>query len=247
MRLLAILALMVPATSIAADCTVRSGREMNPLVELYTSEGCSSCPPADRWISSFTRGGARVVPLAFHVGYWDYIGWKDAYADARFTQRQHDYARVFAKNSVYTPQVVLAGRDYVGWRQERNAREALEGVGARTAEAWIEIAARAAGSGVEGEVSSQVLAAAKPAGLALVVAITQNGLSSRVTAGENRGEKLDHNFVVRDMAILESSGGKFAFKAKPDWNLERMSVVAFLQNPRSGHVLQSLSARICSP
>jgi hypothetical protein len=238
---------MLPSALVAAECTVRSGPEANALIELYTSEGCSSCPPADRWLSSFASArDKRVVPIAFHVSYWDYIGWKDLFADPRYTERQSALAKATGAHSVYTPQVVLGGRDYSDWSREGAAGAAIRGVKAQPARAFIEITPRAtAGGGVEGEATARALAGAQPGDLALVVVVTQNGLSSRVTAGENRGEKLDHNFVVRDLAVIPGLKGAFAFRPKPDWNLERMSVVAFVQNTKNGEVLQALSAPAC--
>src|SRR5258706_16133613 len=100
----------------APDCTVRSGPSTAALVELYTSEGCSSCPPADQWLSSFGRArrSGLVVPIAFHVSYWDYIGWKDAYADPRFGERQRERAQATGASMVYTPQVMIGGGDFRG-------------------------------------------------------------------------------------------------------------------------------------
>ena len=247
MRLLLIALALLPTTLMAADCTVRSGPEANALIELYTSEGCSSCPPADRWLSSFVSPrDQRVVPLAFHVSYWDYIGWKDLFADERYTERQRAFAKSTGARSVYTPQVILGGRDYRAWREPGAAGAAIEGVKAKRAGAAIEITPRATrAGGVEGEVAAQVRGGANPRDLALVVAVTQDGLSSKVTAGENRGAKLDHNFVVRDLAVLPSLKGSFAFKPKGDWILDHMSVVAFVQDTKSGHVLQVLSAPLC--
>jgi len=82
------------------------------VVELFTSQGCSSCPPADRLLSKLSRDprlAGRVIPLAFHVDYWDYIGWRDPFASPRWSQRQKDYARVFRSNRIYTPQLVVSG------------------------------------------------------------------------------------------------------------------------------------------
>src|SRR5262249_16851954 len=128
-----------------ADCTVRSGAQTNVLVELYTSEGCSSCPPADKWLTSLAKPEmkGRVVPVAFHINYWDYIGWKDAYADARYTARQEDFAKATGAHSVYTPQVVLGGRDWRGWRAERDAAAAIEKLNKSPARAEIELRAEA--------------------------------------------------------------------------------------------------------
>ncbi|MEP7069848.1 MAG: DUF1223 domain-containing protein [Usitatibacter sp.] len=244
MRKLLLLLAMVPFATPAAECTVRSGPDANALVELYTSEGCSSCPPADRWLSSFAKArDPRVVPLAFHVSYWDYIGWKDAFADERYTERQRAFAKATGARSVYTPQVILGGRDFPAWHA--SAAGAIDAAKAKPAGASIEITSRAAqGGGVEGEVTGSA-SSRGASDLALVVAVTQNGLSSKVTAGENRGEKLDHNFVVRDLTVIKALKGSFAFKPKPDWNLERMSVVAFVQNVKSGEVLQALSSPVC--
>ena len=245
MRPILVLLAMLPSILPAAECTVRSGPEANALVELYTSEGCSSCPPADRWLSSFVSvADKRVVPLAFHVSYWDYIGWKDLFADERYTDRQRAFAKATGARSVYTPQVILAGRDYPAWNGS-GVGAALEGVKAKRAGAVIEITSRASqGGAVEGRVSAQVLATGQ-AHLALVVAVTQNGLSTKVTAGENRGEMLLHNFVVRDLAVIPARKGAFAFKPKGDWKPDQMSLVAFVQDTRSGHVLQALSAPLC--
>jgi hypothetical protein len=246
MRWLTIFAFMLPAASAAADCTVRSGSEAHALVELYTSEGCSSCPPADRWLSSFTSADPRVVPIAFHVGYWDYIGWKDKFADERYTQRQRDLAKIFASQSVYTPQVVLAGRDYRSWRDSRATAAAIDQVKRQSSGAQIEITLRAdPGSGLEGNAAAQLSPGAAHGDLDLFVAVTQNGLSNRVTAGENRGEKLEHNFVARDLAVIRDLKGTFRFRPKADWDLERMSVVAFVQDRKTGRVLQALAAPIC--
>jgi hypothetical protein len=245
MRKLLFLLAMLPSILAAAECTVRSGPQANALIELYTSEGCSSCPPADRWLSSFANApDPRVIPLAFHVSYWDYIGWKDLYADPRYTERQRDAAKASGARSVYTPQVILAGRDFPQWHGG-GLGAALEGVKTKRAGAVIEIASRATvGGGVEGRVSAQAPAAGH-GDLALVIAVTQNGLASKVTAGENRGETLRHDFVVRDLAVIDALGGSFAFKPRGDWKPERMSLVAFVQDRKSGHVLQALSAPFC--
>jgi hypothetical protein len=245
MRILIALLAMLPSALLGAECTARSGPEANALVELYTSEGCSSCPPADRWLSSFARTpDARVVPLAFHISYWDYIGWKDLFADERYSERQRAFAKATGARSVYTPQVVLAGRDYPAWHAS-GVGAALAAVKAKPALASLEITPRATPAGsIEGEVAARPLASAH-GDLSLVVAVTQNGLSSKVTAGENKGERLEHNFVVRDLAVIPSLKGRFAFKPKADWNLDRMLVVAFVQDTQSGAVLQALSAPLC--
>ena len=256
MRCLLFLAAMLPTVAPAAECSVTSGPNTTALVELYTSEGCSSCPPADRWLSSFMNppGTQRVVPIAFHVSYWDYIGWKDKFADERYTERQRALAKAAGARMVYTPQVMFAGRDFRAWPDKRAISRAIEATNQKAARAQIELAPRTTpDGGMVGVASASVLPGVKAEDLALFVAATQNGLSSRVTAGENRGEKLDHNFVVRDLAVIRNAERKsppllratFTFKPRPDWNLDNMAVVAFVQNLKTGEILQALSTPAC--
>lgn len=249
MKTLAILAAMFSIAASAGECTVRSGPTTNALVELYTSEGCSSCPPAEKWLSRFAaKREAGVVPIAFHVHYWDYIGWKDVYADPRHTQRQQAFALATGARSVYTPQVIVAGRDFRAWSSERAFSEALRDARSQKAAASIEITpVRAADGSIEGRVSAAV-AQTPHATLQLVVALTQDGITSKPNAGENKGDTLAQNFVVRDVAEFgggSSLGGQFRFKPKPDWDPARMSVVAFVRDVRSGRVLQALAAPLC--
>jgi hypothetical protein len=249
MRTLLLVAAMLPAAlHAAADCTARSGPTTNALVELYTSEGCSSCPPAEQWLSKLARAPrAGVIPVAFHVHYWDYIGWKDLYADPRNTERQQQFAKATGARSVYTPQVVLGGNDFRAWSSERSFEDAVKSVNARKAPATVEITPRRLADGsIEGRVSSVT---ADKSHLTLVVALTQDGIVSKPNAGENKGETLAQNFVVRDVAEFRGTGtiaGSFLFKPRANWNPDRMSVVAYLQDPRTGRVLQALSAPACS-
>jgi len=240
---------MIPALSGAAECSVRSGPNTAALVELYTSEGCSSCPPADRWLSAFAPVVANgdVVPLAFHVSYWDYIGWKDVFADPRFTERQRDRASAAGARYVYTPQVVVGGRDFPAWSSGRSATAAFEAIRRKPAPVSIEIALQVA---PDRSVIANVNATAKDslarADLALVTAVSQNGLGSKVTAGENRGETLGHDFVVRDFAVHRGLGATRAtFKPRADWKPERMAVAAFVQDLKTGEVLQAVSLPLC--
>ena len=242
------------ATAFAADCRAVSGPATTVLIELYTSEGCSSCPPADRWLSAFARAprDPGIVPIAFHVQYWDALGWKDRFGDPRFTGRQEAEAKVSGARFVYTPQVVVSGRDLPRWHDGAAFARAVDEVRRRPARATLEIAPHAL---ADGSVSAAVTARLRPGlpggRLALVVAVLQDGLSSRVTAGENRGERLAHDFVARDLSIAPISGERsthtFEFKARPGWEASRLSVAAFLQDTGTGEVLQALSAAACPP
>jgi len=236
---------MIPIATGAATCTVHSDAHARALVELYTSEGCSSCPPADRWLSKLAASGdPRVVPLAFHVSYWDYIGWKDRFADPRYTERQADLARARGTSMVYTPQVLIGGGDSRKWSDARAVEEALASIASRPATARITLASSAAASsGIEGTASMELLNGGKDA--VLFVALTQDGLSSRVTAGENRGERLEHRAVARGFTTQPGASVAFRFPSQPDWDLARMSLVAFVQDGRTGHILQAVSAPVC--
>jgi len=245
-----LLAAMLATTASAADCTVRSGNTTNALVELYTSEGCSSCPPAEKWLSRFERKPeAGIVPIAFHVHYWDHIGWKDLYADPRNTERQRAFAKATGASSVYTPQVIVAGKDFRAWASEGAFGQAVRAAQSRAPAATIELAPRLATDGsIEGRVSAAIAAEVGSSPLTLVVVATQDGITSRPTAGENKGETLAQNFIVRDVASFRGQGtiaGQFRFAPKANWNPARMSVVSYVQDPRSGRVLQALSAPLC--
>src|SRR4051812_14075895 len=115
--LLAVLAALFAAVAHGQKCTARSGDKTAALVELYTSEGCDSCPPADRWLSALGASyrPELLVPLALHVDYWDYIGWKDPYAKREFSQRQRRLSQLQRASFVYTPQVLVQGTDFREW------------------------------------------------------------------------------------------------------------------------------------
>ncbi len=169
----------------AQTCSARSSATVTPVVELYTSEGCNSCPPADRWLSGLTAQ-PQVVALAFHVDYWDRLGWKDRFASAAFTRRQMEQLPHNGARFAYTPQVVVDGRD-----QQGGVR--LDVVNRAAAAVNIELVR-------EGErVNANVVAAAQgPTRLAAYWALTESRHRTAVKAGENEGVTLAHDFVVRD-------------------------------------------------
>jgi hypothetical protein len=190
-----------------------------------------------------------VVPLAFHVNYWDYIGWKDNYASDRSTGRQRDIQRSAGARYVYTPQVVVGGRDFPGWRSHASwsaALEALQGKPAPVAIALTVRTDRDGGIEVASEAQANAGMKVRAEDLVVLVAATQNGLASRVTAGENRGERLAHDFVVRDFATHRGLGRADShFRPAPGWNLAQMSVAAFVQDVRTGEILQAVSTPAC--
>jgi len=175
----------------AVTCTARSGVAPPRVVELYTSEGCSSCPPADAWLSTL-KGRSDVIALGYHVTYWDRLGWPDRFASEAYTQRQYELAARHGSRSVYTPQVVLDGRDWPAWR----GRPGLPQPEATASPAPEVVLTR--------EPGGQVLARVSPAAGATAAsqlsgywAVVEHQHTSRVRAGENAGETLRHDHVVR--------------------------------------------------
>ena len=252
MRLIAALAASAYlAAAHGAQCTGRSADTTAALVELYTSEGCSSCPPADRWLSSLSQrySPERVVPIALHVDYWDYIGWKDPYGRREFALRQRKLSQLQRLALVYTPQVVLQGADFRGWAGAEFDRR-LAAINARPASAHIELSVAPFADHFAVRASAQVAGADLP-DAALYIAAYANGLRSRVTAGENRGRTLTHDYVVLEWL------GPFDFEAAPTLAVQKdlsllpgvpaasSGVAAFVQNRRTGEVLQALLRPAC--
>jgi hypothetical protein len=187
--LLSLVVVMSPLQ--AAEITFASPAEQAMLVELYTSEGCSSCPPADRWLSGLRddpRLWRELVPIAFHVDYWDYIGWTDRFATAGHGQRQRAYAADGRIGTVYTPGFVVDGREWRGWFR---GREPDPGQRAKAGILALELDA--------GKVEARFDTATETGGeVDLHLALLGFDLSSEVQSGENSGRTLRHDFVVLD-------------------------------------------------
>jgi hypothetical protein len=202
----ALLAAAATAPAAGASCVARSAPAAATVVELYTSEGCSSCPPADRWLGTL-GGRADVVALGFHVDYWDGLGWKDRFASPAFTRRQSDSQRTSGARFSYTPQVIVDGRDWREWPSLPAASSrhvapvaltfSLDGDGALRLQV-DPVPPAGSGSGAAG---------ALPARLAAEIAVVDDRLQSRVQAGENRGETLRHDDVVRAVVALPAWTG----------------------------------------
>ena len=176
---LALLAASAPAAENA--CRAESGRLRMTVVELYTSEGCNSCPPADRWLSGL-KGRDDVLAQAFHVDYWDRLGWKDRFASPAYTERQDHWRVLGAARFIYTPQIVIDGVD----RGELPTTRRL---------AEVDLEMKREGNDYSATVTAK---AGSPARLGAYWSVTENGHSSAVKAGENQGVTLHHDFVVRD-------------------------------------------------
>jgi hypothetical protein len=212
------------------------------VVELFSSEGCSSCPSAETFLREF---GARrpattspVLALEYHVDYWDYLGWKDPFSRHEFTGRQEDYARAFGDGRIYTPEIVVQGKLALQSRSarslEEHVRREASGQVARVAVgadgAWVTVHVERSGASKSGEPED------------VVFAVTESDLRSEVRAGENRGETLAHAPVVRRLTKLgeihqNAFDSKVPIELEPSWKREHLQFVAFVQGRRSRQIL----------
>src|ERR1700751_39542 len=176
--------------------TFESGDTQSSLIELFTSEGCSSCPPAEKWLSALKSSSdlwKKAVPVAFHVDYWDHLGWRDRFAKPEFTSRQQRYAATWGGDSVYTPGFVVNGKEWRGW---------FGGGAVPITSTKVGVLRVSLGDG--GKLTATfVPETTRPRTLTLNVALLGNDLESDVKRGENSGRKLRHDFVVLQSAKSE--------------------------------------------
>lgn len=235
----------------AATCSASSSTQRVALLELYTSEGCDSCPPADRWVSALPArglGAERVVTLAYHVDYWNYLGWKDPFAHARFTERQRFVNARIGNRTIYTPQLMLDGKDYRrGGLRDAFAQD-IASVNREKPGADIALSMSTTAGTLEA--SARVTLHRQHAGSSVFLALYENKLANQVTAGENRGKRLEHDFVVRELAGPFAVDGRnaiaHAFRLAPSWKTRDLSVAAFVQAASTGVVLQALALPYCA-
>ncbi|MFN7925631.1 MAG: DUF1223 domain-containing protein [Bryobacteraceae bacterium] len=194
------------------------------LVELFTSEGCSSCPPADELLRKLGEqpvAGVEVIALSEHVDYWNRLGWRDPFSAVQFSERQQRYAVQFGINGPYTPQMVVDGRvEFVGSDSRRLAGALRD-------------AAERAKSPVEITVEGTKLRASAPEGRGeMWLAITEDGLETDVSRGENSGRKLRHDAVVRKLVRMgRAPSATMELGLDASWRREHLSAIVFLQDP----------------
>ena len=232
----------------AAECSAKSGAQTVPLLELYTSEGCSSCPPADKWMSGIKTD--KVTPLAFHVDYWDYIGWKDKFSKAEYSDRQRKTAAFGGAGFVYTPQFVMSGHDFKGWDNSR-LNEKIESSQKLASRANLSLDAVTKANGdITLTTSAQAVKPADAKNTDVFIALYENKLVSQVKAGENSGRELKHDYVVREFfgAYQISNQNEFSkdFNLNADWKKRDAGAVIFVQNSQTGEILQSLALKFCN-
>lgn len=227
------------------------------VVELFTSQGCSSCPPADRLLRRLaSEEGAGVVPLSFHVDYWNYIGWTDPFSSEAWSERQSRYAKkVFGTGRVYTPQVVVDGVAECVGSNERQVRGKIEEARSRPAAGEIELTvAPASGPKSLGlEIGARVREDRTAESWDVMVAVFENDLSTPVERGENSGRQLENSRVVRRLEkafSLPARAGsekteRLEIELADGWKRDKLGVAVFLQDPESmrigGAAVESLT------
>lgn len=217
-----IVLMMKPSNSEVHAQTFSSGPKKTPLIELYTSEGCSSCPPAEQWLNTLAEHKGlwhQFVPIAFHVDYWDYIGWKDTFASASNSRRQRQYKQEGNLKGVYTPSFVFMGNEWKSWYFERKIPNVN----------WSEIGDLRVKIVGENALVSFNPSQSSAVQLKLHFSILGFDLTTRVKRGENSGKILKHEFVslARTSQVAEEQNGLYQWQIKIP-NLEIFQQKSFL-------------------
>ncbi len=240
--LIPIIAMSMPTN--APMCHATTGAQRGALVELYTSEGCSDCPPADRWFSQLAASAdpIRLSLLAFHVDYWDSIGWPDRFGSAAFSARQHDRVINAGSASVYTPQMMVGQRVGFPWG---GSTAGLRGNTAQASPLGLDLSATPDAGGFSVDLKATPNAGGVLPTGALYLALYENGLSTQVKAGENNGVLLHHERVVRQLlGPYPLSGAQWSralhVAAPRDAHATQLGLTAFVQS-KPGDTLQALS------
>ena len=245
------------ATAAGAVCASHSPSHRVAPVELYSSEGCNSCPPADNWLSQWKNSGATqsIVPLALHVDYWNSLGWTDRFSQHRFTERQQNLTDLAGGHTIYTPEIFVSGRELRSWSQRDSFQSRVGQVIAEPARANVALELKPQAKGafnVDAQFTSK--AADTTGQLNAYVAVYQNALNSQVGAGENSGTTQHHERVVRQwIGPVPLVAGNAQIRrdirigdADANAPADTFGVVAFVENAATGDVLQVGELAACN-
>jgi hypothetical protein len=211
------------------------------LVELFTSEGCSSCPPADKNLSFLEKeqpaSDAEIITLALHVDYWNYLGWKDEFSSALFSQRQELYGQKFKLDSIYTPQMVVDGETEFGGSNAGNAVSAVVKA-AKNQKANVEI------SNSNDKLKIKIEGLSEHDDSTVYLAIAEDNLSTHVKRGENSGRKLEHVSVARELkslGMIDAKTNSFEIESnlsiQSNWEAKNLKLIVFVQDNTSRKIL----------
>jgi hypothetical protein len=220
------------------------------VVELFTSEGCSSCPPADNLLAQLRHErpveGVEVITLGLHVDYWNSQGWTDRFSSSAYTQRQQDYVKKLHLQDAYTPQMVVDGASEFVGNDSQRARQAIIQAASRPQHADVDIGITSLGAVQLLEVKAK--GAAGTTG-EVMLAFTEDNLVTKVQSGENGGRELHHSAVVRELRSLgHMRNGSFQAKTQlvlnKEWKRNDLRVVVFVQEPGSGQIAGAASLHL---
>jgi hypothetical protein len=229
---------------VALSQSVGASEDTPVVLELFTSEGCSSCPPADELLSRVGSSATGVIPLAYHVDYWDRLGWSDPFSSSQWTARQVVYIRAMELSGPYTPQIVIGGKWQCVGSDPRAVASAIAAARARPSAGLVTIRTSppAAGSHkLNVRIGARMLRSAGDKALIVLLAIYENGLAAKIDAGENRGRKVSYDYTVRKIVpafeLNATPGGalenEISVDLDPSWKLEHLGVAAFIQDENS--------------
>ncbi|MEP6703752.1 MAG: DUF1223 domain-containing protein [Acidobacteriota bacterium] len=230
-----------PAVASAQPEAEPSSAKPPVLVELFTSEGCSSCPPADRNLITLDKEQAasqvEVITLSMHVDYWNRLGWTDVFSSRQYSERQGSYSERFKLDGVYTPQMVVDGQtEFVGGRLGE-AEKAVEAA-AKTPKGNVELSAS------DNKLSVKISGLPDHSPASVFVAVAENDLSTAVRNGENGGKTLRHTSVVRELkmigevpALKDSFAAEVPLQIQPSWKKQNLKVVVFAQVEQTGKII----------
>jgi len=236
---------MASPTFAAETITISSNGQQTAVLELYTSEGCSSCPSADRWLAALIEvpnDELDVLALAFHVDYWDYLGWKDRFGSPRYTSRQRQLGSNNNQRTIYTPEFFVDGKEARGTRK---VLDKIRSANNQQAQIQLKLSISKSSNALQIELQSVTPAAVdKP--LQHRYFVYENQLMSDVTRGENSGERLFHQQVVRYMSpeLDLKDNNQHEITINPEWRLDNIGVAALVTGLGNENYLQVVHSTI---
>jgi hypothetical protein len=244
-KLLLISCLLALPAQAVEKLSVESGQYQMAVVELYTSEGCSSCPPADKWLAALIEvpeEELNLLALAFHVDYWDYLGWKDRFGSPRHTSRQRQLGDNNQQRSIYTPEFFVDGAEARG---TRNVVAKVRSINSKPAELQLKLSVSKNEGGLQLELETDHDEAASEK-LRARFFVYENQLASDVKRGENSGDYLRHQQVVRYMSQPSrlANFSQLQVEIDPDWNLENIGIAALVTSDGNTTYLQAVHTPI---